>query len=95
MRVRQRIELTEKVDRIEILTAAEREGDAADQDDDSGVGLNSLLAFQAEEAGDYIVRVTSFGERDGLPTTVQLAESRAGTLLAATSKGIRRFADGS
>jgi hypothetical protein len=47
---------------IEILTAAEREGDAADQDDDSGVGLNSLLAFQAEEAGDYIVRVTSFGE---------------------------------
>jgi hypothetical protein len=47
---------------VEILGAAEREGDPVDQDDDSGVGLNALLAFQADEAGDYIVRVTSFGE---------------------------------
>lgn len=30
-------------------------------DDDNGVGLNSLLVFEAGEAGDYIVRVTSFG----------------------------------
>src|SRR6202008_5715 len=34
-------------------------------------------------------RVTSFGETDGVPRTVQLAESRDGTLLAATAKGIR------
>jgi hypothetical protein len=47
---------------VEILPAAEREGDSVDQDDDSGTGLNSLLAFQPEEAGDYIVRVSSFGE---------------------------------
>jgi len=39
-------------------------------------------------------RVTSFGEKDGLPATVQLAESHRGTLLAATAKGIRRFAGG-
>jgi hypothetical protein len=47
---------------VEILNASDREGDAVDQDDDSGTGFNSLLAFQAEEAGDYIVRVSSFGE---------------------------------
>src|SRR6185295_9307771 len=39
-------------------------------------------------------RVTSFGEKDGVPPTVQLAESRGGTLLAATARGIRRFAGG-
>jgi signal transduction histidine kinase/ligand-binding sensor domain-containing protein len=39
-------------------------------------------------------RVTSFGEKDGVPATVQLAESRAGMLLAATTKGIRQFAGG-
>ena len=47
---------------VEILKAAEREGDVVDQDDDSGANLNALLAFQPEEADDYIVRVTSFGE---------------------------------
>ena len=47
---------------VEILRAGEREGGAIDQDDDAGADLNSLLAFRAEEAGDYIVRVTSFGE---------------------------------
>src|SRR5471032_1257262 len=39
-------------------------------------------------------RVTSFGEKDGIPSTLQLAESKGGALLAATSKGIRRFVDG-
>ena len=47
---------------VEILAATDREGDSVDQDDDSGVDLNSLLAFQPGEAGDYVVRVTSFGE---------------------------------
>jgi len=32
-----------------------------DSDDDGGVDLNSLLVFRAAEAGDYIVRVTSYG----------------------------------
>ena len=32
------------------------------EDDDNGVGLNSLLVFEAGEAGDYIIRVTSFGQ---------------------------------
>lgn len=31
-------------------------------DDDNGPGLNSLLVFEAGEAGDYIIRVTSFGQ---------------------------------
>lgn len=31
------------------------------EDDDNGPGLNSLLVFEAGEAGDYIIRVTSFG----------------------------------
>jgi hypothetical protein len=47
---------------VEILNASDREGGSIDQDDDSGADLNSLLAFRAEEAGDYIVRVTSYGE---------------------------------
>jgi len=36
--------------------------DLIDSDDDSGVGFNSLLAFAPDEGGDYIVRVTAFGE---------------------------------
>jgi hypothetical protein len=35
---------------------------ALGQDDDNGVGLNSLLVFEAGEAGNYIIRVTSFGQ---------------------------------
>jgi hypothetical protein len=50
---------------IQILRADQRDSDplqTLDGDDDTGVGFNSLLAFRAEEAGDYIVRVTSFGQ---------------------------------
>jgi len=45
---------------VQLLPAAEREGEPIEQDDDTGTGTNSLLAFAPEEAGDYIVRVTSF-----------------------------------
>jgi hypothetical protein len=45
---------------IQILRPADREGAALDEDDDSGPGFNPLLGFTAEEAGDYLVRVTSF-----------------------------------
>jgi len=50
---------------INVLRADRRAGDPPeilDGDDDTGVGFNSLLAFRAEEAGDYIIRVTSFGQ---------------------------------
>jgi len=50
---------------VQILRPADRGNDnpdVVDSDDDSGVGLNSLLAFSPDQAGDYIVRVTSFGE---------------------------------
>lgn len=47
---------------IQVFAPGNREGDAADSDDDSGPGFNALLGFRAEAEGDYIVRVTSFGE---------------------------------
>jgi hypothetical protein len=48
---------------VQVLRASEREGgDTLEQDDDTGAGLNSLLAFAPDEPGDYIVRVTTFGE---------------------------------
>jgi len=50
---------------IEVLRASDRDSEplqTIDGDDDSGPGTNPLLGFQPDEAGDYIVRVTSFGE---------------------------------
>jgi hypothetical protein len=50
---------------VQILHPADRGSDSPDvidSDDDSGVGFNSLMAFSPDESGDYIVRVTSFGE---------------------------------
>jgi hypothetical protein len=43
-----------------VLRGSEREGEPLDLDDDAGPGVNALLGFQADEAGDYIVRVTSY-----------------------------------
>ena len=43
-----------------VLRASDREGEPLDLDDDAGPNVNALLGFQAEEAGDYIVRVTSY-----------------------------------
>ena len=45
---------------VHVLRADQREGEPLATNDDSGGSLNSLLQFKAEEAGDYIVRVTSF-----------------------------------
>ena len=50
---------------VQVIRAADRGNDnpeVVDSDDDSGVGFNSLLAFSPDEAGDYVVRVTSFGD---------------------------------
>lgn len=46
---------------IWILRADEREGEPVEVDDDSGPGFNALLAFQPEDAGRYLVRVSSYG----------------------------------
>jgi hypothetical protein len=45
---------------VQILRAENREAEPLASNDDSGGTLNSLVQFKAEEAGDYIVRVTSF-----------------------------------
>ena len=50
---------------VQIIRPASRDSDnpdVVDSDDDSGVGLNSLMAFSPDEGGDYIVRVTGLGE---------------------------------
>lgn len=45
-----------------VLRASDREGEPLDLDDDAGPGVNALLGFQADEGGDYVVRVTSYEE---------------------------------
>ena len=45
---------------VQIFPANSMDGEPVQMDDDSGPGLSSLLVFDANEAGDYIVRVTSF-----------------------------------
>jgi len=50
---------------VQIIRADRRDSDpleVIDGDDDAGVNVNSLLGFRAEEAGDYVIRVTSFGQ---------------------------------
>lgn len=49
---------------VQVMDAEGRESEppqALAEDDDSGTELNSLVVFTAGAAGDYIVRVTSFG----------------------------------
>ena len=45
---------------VQVLRADRRDGEPLASNDDSGGTLNSMLQFKAEEAGDYIVRVTAF-----------------------------------
>jgi hypothetical protein len=50
---------------VQVIRPADRGSespDVVDSDDDSGVGLNSLMAFSPDEGGDYIIRVTGLGE---------------------------------
>ena len=50
---------------VQILHPADRGNDnpeVLDSDDDSGVGFNALLAFSPDESGDYIVRVSAYGD---------------------------------
>ncbi|HYN45939.1 MAG TPA: PPC domain-containing protein [Allosphingosinicella sp.] len=53
---------------VQVLRPAARESDSpdiVDENDDAGAGLNAFLVFAPEEAGDYIVRVTSVGDGVG------------------------------
>ena len=45
---------------VQVLRADNREAEPLASNDDSGGTLNSLLQYKAEEAGDYIIRVTAF-----------------------------------
>lgn len=59
---------------VQLYPLDRREGDPLASDDDSGGGLNSMLTFTPEEAGDYIVRVTSYGEEDSGPYRLKVSE---------------------
>jgi len=48
---------------VQVYRATTREGNFLQSDDDSGPGPNSLLLFTRPQAGDYIVRVTTFSAR--------------------------------
>jgi hypothetical protein len=45
---------------VKIYRADQRAGEPLASDDDSGGELNALVAFAPDEAGDYVVRVTSY-----------------------------------
>ena len=50
---------------VQVMSVEGRDSEppaALGSDDDNGPGLNSLLVFEAGEAGDYVIRVTSFGQ---------------------------------
>ncbi|HEV2816606.1 MAG TPA: hypothetical protein VGW40_05230 [Allosphingosinicella sp.] len=49
---------------VQILRPTDRDGGPieGEEDDDGGAGFNPLLGFAPTEAGDYVVRVTSFAE---------------------------------
>jgi hypothetical protein len=59
---------------VQLLRPADREGDPLDADDDGGHDLNSLLIFDAGEAGDYVVRVTSFGDNGTGPYRLRISD---------------------
>ena len=46
---------------MQVYRAEDREGEPIASDDDSGGELNSQLIFTAEDAGDYVVRVSGLG----------------------------------
>src|SRR5258707_755341 len=79
-------------------------GSVARKDTTPMGGVRSLL--QAGDGSLWIVwaggavshlsggRLTSYGEHDGLPPTVQLTESGSGMVVAATVRGLARFFSG-
>jgi hypothetical protein len=50
---------------LSIYRSADRDGDPIATDDDGGGGLNSMLLFRSEEAGEYVIRVSGLGDGRG------------------------------
>ncbi len=50
---------------VSVFRGSDRDGDPVASDDDGGGGLNSMLLFRAEEAGEYVIRVGAVGEGTG------------------------------
>lgn len=50
---------------VSLYHAADRDGDPIASDDDGGGGLNSMLRFRADSAGEYIIRITALSDGTG------------------------------
>jgi len=50
---------------VSLYRAADRDGDPIASDDDGGGGLNSMLRYRADAAGEYVIRVTALGDGTG------------------------------
>lgn len=50
---------------VSVFRGNDRDGDPVASDDDGGGGLNSMLLFRAEEAGEYVIRVSAVGDGTG------------------------------
>ncbi|GAB4512545.1 MAG: hypothetical protein OHK0046_12240 [Anaerolineae bacterium] len=70
----------ESVDFDTYLYLLDSEGDEITNNDDGGEGTNSLITFQVEQAGEYIVRATSFGQTGSGLFTLSLQPFEAGEI---------------
>jgi hypothetical protein len=59
---------------LQIFRADAREGEPLASDDDGGRNLNSMLVFEAEREGDYVVRATSFGTGTAGPYRLRVGD---------------------
>lgn len=59
---------------VQILRAGDRDGEPVSSNDDSGGTLNSMLHYRAEEAGDYVVRVTGLSSDAAGPYRLRVSE---------------------
>jgi hypothetical protein len=50
---------------VSVFRGSDRDGDPIASDDDGGGALNSMLLFRAEEAGEYVIRVSAVGDGTG------------------------------
>ena len=50
---------------LSVFRGPDRDGDPVATDDDGGGGLNSMLLFRSEEAGEYVIRVSGLGDGRG------------------------------
>ncbi|MBW4437382.1 MAG: PPC domain-containing protein [Pleurocapsa minor GSE-CHR-MK-17-07R] len=67
---------------LELLDAS---GDIIESDDDSGGSLDSMLTYTFRQAGDYVLRVRSFGNSDGGAFTLSLESTTSANQAAPTA----------